>query len=80
MYIGIQSHLQICFLLPASMIMIPAAAYAANTRAQEAFLICLRDYQDPILSCLIPFIWYEPDPNIQFSLKSQKRLSPRSHR
>lgn len=63
------------------MIMIPsAAAYVANPLAQEAFLICLGDYQDPILSCLIPFVWYEPDPNIHFSLEPQEFAVCRNNR
>lgn len=31
------------------MIMFPSAAWLANTQAQEAFFVDLRDYQDPIL-------------------------------
>lgn len=68
------------FSLAASMIMVPAAAYVADPQAQEAFLICLRDDQDPILSCLIPFVWYESDPKTSNSLLSLRNVSHRNPR
>ena len=51
------------------------APHYTNTPDAGILSFPTRNYQDPILFCLIPFVWYEADLLLQPSVEPEKKKS-----